>query len=264
MSMQNLDLPTSVEPIDDPKEERDLMLLQVPVPVNIVTPPIRKREFYGSLSEIQAELEDLQSILATIRKGQAIIPVYAEYIETTKTNLRELITFVNTTALPAEVENNLHTLRHLNNAWEQMQVSPLLESPNANYDIQQQLHYLDLLDEQIHTFNYQISLLTIPHQINEWLRITGPGYYIPFHEVFANELPSSADRDRLLKYIALTPHLTSGGFVDVESGRIYRYSTNKWRRMFSIAMVFVGLGIATGIVAAACYLRVPDWPLTAY
>ena len=101
MNMQNLELSTSVEPIDDPKEEHDLKLLQVPVPVNIVTAPIRKREFYGSLSEIQAELEDLQSILATIRKGQAIIPIYAEYIETTKTNLRELITFVNTTTLPA-------------------------------------------------------------------------------------------------------------------------------------------------------------------
>ena len=61
-----------------------------------------------------------------------------------------------------------------------MQVSPLIDNPKANLDIQQQLHYLDLLDEQIHSFNYQISLLTIPHQINEWLRITGPGYLHPF------------------------------------------------------------------------------------
>jgi hypothetical protein len=67
----------------------------------------------------------------------------------------------------------------------------------------------------------------------------------------------------MLKYIALTPHLTPGGFVDVESGRIYRYSTNRWRRMISLAMLVVGLGIATGIVAAACYLGKLDsnWPL---
>lgn len=45
-------------------------------------------------------------------------------------------------------------------------------------------------------------------------RITGPGYYMPFHEVFADDLPNPEDRDRLLKMIALTPRLTPGGFVD--------------------------------------------------
>jgi hypothetical protein len=262
MSTQNLEIPSSVHLVDDAKEQPAREIPQVSLPVDIVKAPNKKREFYRSLSEIQAELEDLHSILASIRKGQTIIPTYAEYIETTKTNLRDLIGFINSTELPEEVENNLHTIRHLNNAWEQMQVSPLVDNPKASLDVQQQLHYLDLLDEQIHTFNYQISLLTIPHQINEWLRITGPGYYIPFHEVFARDVPSSEDRDRLLKYITLTPHLTPGGFIDIESGRIYRYSTNRWRRMLSLGMLLVGLGIATGIVAAACYLPVPDWPLT--
>ena len=262
MSMQNLEIPSSVQVVEDGEEQLGSEIPQVSLPVKIVITPDIKREFYNSLSEIQAELEDLQAILASIRKGKTIIPTYAEYIETTKKNLRDLMKFINSTEKPEEVENNLHTIRHLNNAWEQMQVSPLVENPTASFDLQQQLHYLDLLDEQIHSMNYQISLLYVPHQIIEWLRITGPGYFIPFHEVFASDVPRSEDRDRLLKYIALTPHLTPGGFVDIESGRIYRYSTNRWRRVLSMAMLLVGLGIATGIVAAACLLRLPDWPLT--
>jgi hypothetical protein len=262
MNTQNLEITSRDHLVDGAKEPPVSEIPHDSLPVNKVPAPNIKREFYGSLSEIQAELEDLQTMLASIRKGQTIIPTYAEYIETTKTNLRDLMAVINSTEPPEEIENNLHTIRHLNNAWEQMQVSPLLENPKANFDVQQQLHYLDLLDQQIDTFIYQIGLLTIPHQINDWLRITGPGYYIPFHEVFASDVPRVEDRDRMLKYIALTPHLTPGGFVDIDSGRIYRYSTNRWRRMLSLAMLLVGLGIATGIVAAACYLRVPDWPLT--
>lgn len=262
MSTQNLEIPSTVLLIDDAMEQPAREVPQVSPPLNIVKAPNKKRDFYSALSEIQAELEDLHAILTSIRKGQTIIPTYSEYIETTKINLRDLTAFINSTEMPEAVENNLHTIRHLNNSWEQMQVSPLVDNPRANLDVQQQLHYLDLLDEQIHSFSYQISLLTIPHQINEWLRITGPGYYIPFHEVFAGDVPRSEDRDRLLKYIALTPHLTPGGFVDIENGRIYRYSTNRWRRMLSLVMLLFGLGIAAGIVAAACYLPVPDWPLS--
>jgi len=262
MSAQNLETTSSGHRANGAKEGPVTEIPQVSLLAT--TPPASSKmgEFYGSLSEIRAELEDLQTMLASIRRGQTIIPTYAEYIETTKRNLRDLIAVVNSTEPPEEIKNNLHTIRHLNNAWEQMQVSPLLENPEGNFDIQQQLHYLDLLDEQIHTFIYQIGLLTIPHQINGWLHITGPGYYIPFHEIFADDVPRVEDRDRLLKYIALTPHLTPGGFVDIESGRIYRYSTNRWRRMLSLAMLLLGLGIATGIVAAACYLPVQDWPLT--
>lgn len=265
MSTQNLETPSAIHLEEEGREQPVTEIPLVSLPVDKILPLNKKREFYRSLSEIQAELEDLRTILASIRKGQTIIPTYAEYIETTKTNLRDLMAAINSSIPPEEVENNLHTIRHLNNAWEQMQVSPLVDDPNACFDIQQQLHYLDLLDEQIHTFIYQISLLTVPYQINEWLHKTGPGYYIPFHELFANDVPDKEDRDRLLKHIALTPHITPGGFVDIESGRIYRYSTNRWRRMLSLAMLLVGLGIATGIVAAACYIPKAvwsDWPLS--
>lgn len=231
-----------------------------------------KRDFYTTLRQIQAELEDLLTILTSIRRGQTIIPTYAEYIDTTRKDLCELIESINNTDIAViteekdEVENHLHTIRHINNAWEQMKASPLISDPRAlgedaktSLEFQNQLHYLDLLDEQIHMFNYQISLITIPHQVKHWLKNTGPGFFLPFHEVFANDLPGSDDRDSILRYIALTPHLIRGGYVDIDSGRIYAYSTNPWRRILSLLMILAGLGIATGIVvvAGAVFIKVP-------
>jgi len=255
MSTQNAEIPATVQTNGDPKQQPGSPLPQDLHPTNNGTAQQKRRDFFNALSEIQAELEDLQNILSSIRKGKTIIPTYAEYIAKTKKDLQELMGFINHTELPKEVENNQHIIRHINNDWEQLKVSPLIEDPNANIgDLQRQLHFLDLLDEQIHSFNYQISQLSIPHQINERLDRTGPGYFIPFHEVFASDVPSSDDRDRLLRYIALSPGLIQGGFVDIESGRIYRYSTSRRRRILSMVMVIVALGIATGIVAAATLL----------
>lgn len=74
-------------------------------------------------------------------------------------------------------------------------------------------------------------------------------------------MPRSEDRDALLKTIALAPHLTPGGFVDIDNGRIYKYSTSRGRRMLSLAMLVGCLALATGIVAAACFIPSSDWPL---
>lgn len=248
------DVTSGVHPVEVINATPGLEIVQVTIPAKLVKTPSRKSDFFGSLSEIQAELEDLGTLLANIRTGKAIIPTYAEYIETTRSNLGELVVFINSAKLPPQVDGHLHTLRHINNAWEHMQVSPLIADPHAEYGLQQQLHYLDLLTEQIHKFHYQISLLTVPHEILQRLEKAGPGFYIPFHEVFGEEVPRSEDRDALLKHIALAPHLTPGGFVDVESGRIYKYSTSRGRRMLSVAMLVGCLALATGIVAAACFL----------
>ena len=40
-------------------------------------------------------------------------------------------------------------LRHLVNLWEQMQICPLLLDPAGDYEAQDQLNYLDTLDDQI-------------------------------------------------------------------------------------------------------------------
>lgn len=262
MSAQDAEISTGVPLVVETAEQPVRESLQVALTRKALAALEKNdEEFYGALGEIQAELEDLLKVLDSIRKGQTIIPTYANYINTTKSDLRKLLGIINATQVPDDIKEDLHTIRHLNNAWEQIQVSPLIADPTADLDVQQQLHYLDVLDDQIHTFQYQLSLLTVPHRINEYLKITGPGYFIPFHEVFADEVPDRDDRDRLLKHIALTPNITPGGFVDSESGRIYRYSMNRWRRMLSLGMVLLSLIVAGGLVAAACYLPAPGWPL---
>ncbi len=239
----------------------------------VVAPPekkplveIEEGDLFDHLSEIRAELEDLQQILNNIRRGKTVIPTYVDYVKTTKRNLSELMDKVNfSDEKPKEVANLTIVIRHLNNYWEQIQASPLIAEPQREPATSVQLHYLDLLDEQIHGFIYNIAELTIPHQINHWTKTSKPGYFIDFHEVFARDLPFPEDRDRLLNIIGRTPHMTPGGFVDIDNGRIYCYSTNPWRRLLSVGLLVLALAIATGIVAASCLINknnsITNWPL---
>jgi hypothetical protein len=224
-------------------------------------------DFFNHLSEIRAELEDLQQILNNIRRGKTVIPTYVDYVRTTKRNLAELMDKINCSdEKPKRVVNLTIIIRHLNNYWEQIQASPLIADPQCEPPTSVQLHYLDLLDEQIHGFIYNIAELTIPHQINQWTKSSKPGYFIDFHEVFVRDLPLQEDRDRLLKIIGRTPHMTPGGFVDIDNGRIYCYSTNPWRRLLSVGMLLLALVIATGIVAGSTLINqngaIASWPLS--
>ncbi len=223
--------------------------------------------FFDHLCEIRAELEDLQQILNNIRRGKTVIPTYVDYVRTTKRNLAELMEKINfSDEKPKGVANLTIIIRHLNNYWEQIQASPLIAEPQCEPPTSIQLHYLDLLDEQIHGFIYNIAELNIPYQINRWTKSSKPGYFIDFHEVFVRDLPLQEDRDRLLKIIGRTPHMTPGGFVDIDNGRIYCYSTNPWRRLLSAGMLLLALVIATGIVAASCLINpnntITSWPLS--
>lgn len=158
MGTQIMELPSNDNQVNEGEKEPGGQAIEGPPSEKTPYKRDKVEYFYSSLSEVRAELEDLQAIPDSIRKGKTIIPTYAQYIETTKSNLQELMAIVNATETPEEIANNVHTIRHLNNAWEQMQVSPLLDQPRGNFDVQQQLHYLGLLDQQIHSFIYQIAV----------------------------------------------------------------------------------------------------------
>lgn len=259
-----------VQPADESQAVAVLAVLPealpAALPVKITPVENQDGDLFVHLSEIRAELEDLQQILNNIRRGKTVIPTYVDYVRTTKRNLAELMEKVNhKDEKPKEIANISIIIRHMNNYWEQIQASPLIAEPQCEPPTSVQLHYLDLLDEQIHGFIYNIAELTIPNQINRWTKSSKPGYFIDFHEVFVRDLPLQEDRDRLLKIIGRTPHMTPGGFVDIDNGRIYCYSTNPWRRLLSVGLLGLALAIATGMVAASCLINqndaITNWPL---
>jgi hypothetical protein len=190
--------------------------------------------------------------LESVRKGEATIQDYAEYVRKTVADIRELMGLINVGGDDS---------RHLRNIWEQMLVNPLLAKPEAKFTAQEQLHYLDMLGEQIRRIIYRVGFLTIPSRLNDWLRLTRPGYYIPFHLVFEDEVPNGEDRTRILNYLAWSPEELKGGIVDAANGLIYRYADKLGSRLLSLLYIALALVASTGVVAGACYISVEGWPI---
>jgi hypothetical protein len=107
---------------------------------------------------------------------------------------------------------------------------------------------MNMLKKRIRKIIYLISYLTIPERLNEWLMGARPGYYIPFHIVFEDELPTKEDRDKLLERLTYAPRALKGGLINSGTGLVYRYSMNVWKRLLSIIELLAIFALATFII----------------
>lgn len=205
------------------------------------------------LRELRAEAQDLVSILADVRTGAATLGTYAPYITKTRSDIDAIMPYL------ANSEN-ADAIRRILNGWEKMSVSPLLNDPTAPFDPKTLLNHLNILEGQARELIFQAAYLTVPDRLQQWLNKSRPGYYIPFHSIFQDEVPSEADRKKLLQYIGWAPEMLEGGLVDVTNGLVYRFSPSKWERRLSVVQVLASFLVATGSVIASCYLSIDGWP----
>ena len=168
----------------------------------------------GRLRQLRVVVEELSRVLDRIRKGTATANAYAPYLETVRTDIPNVLGRIN---VPDDSEA-ADAMQRLRSVWDQMRINPLLTDPEVELPAQEQLHHLELLDELCGRMVYQTGFLTIPARVNDWLRRARPGYYIPFHAVFDDELPSLEDRARLLRFMAWSPETLRNGLVDVATG----------------------------------------------
>jgi hypothetical protein len=221
------------------------------------TPPIEtartqaEEEQRNKLRELRAEMQDLQSVLAKVRTGDTTISLNAEYINKTRNDAAELV---------SQIEEGGDTVRHLLNVYEQMLQNPLYAHPETEIGAQEQMHALTLLGEQVHKIEFYVGVLTIPARVNDWLHESRPGYYIPFHAVFEDEVPEPEDRARILSYLVWSPKPIKGGIVDAANGLIYRYNEDPMHRLLNILLILGTLIAATAAVIGACYLNITGWP----
>ena len=231
--------------------------MQAPPFLQRKTPPIEtiksqaEEEQRNKLRELRAELQDLHSVLAKVRAGDTTILLNADYINKTRNDAAELV---------SQIEAGGDTIRHLLNVYEQMLQNPLYAHPETEIGAQEQMHALNLLEEQVRKIEYYVGMLTIPARVNDWLAGARPGYYIPFHAVFEDEVPEAEDRARILSYLVWSPKPIKGGIVDAANGLIYRYNEDPWRRLLNILLILGTLILATAAVIGACYLDISGWP----
>jgi hypothetical protein len=193
---------------------------------------------------LRAEVQDLRTVLAEVRAGVAPLERYVEYVGKTCADIDELI---------AGIGDDDDCIRHVRNAWEQMRSCHVMRTPDQPLDAQLQTQLLNLLDAQARRMAYWCCYRTIPDRLRTWLREAQPGYAIPFHAVFEDELPEAEDRQRILSYLACTPEALKdvGGLVDPDSGLVYRYHPSPRRRLLSVATLAGVLAAFTALVAFA-------------
>jgi hypothetical protein len=202
------------------------------------------------LRQLRVGMQDLQAVLAKVRTGEATIKEYADYLNQAREDLAALL---------AELRDDEY-IKHLKNLWAQMAGCPLLLHPEADIDAQQQMHHLNLLQGQMENFITTIGFLTIPTVVNDWLAVERPGYFIPFHFVFEDELPKVEDRNKLLQLMSFAPDLLRLGIIEPDNGLIYRYAHKAWNRFLSVLLLLLAFAGLTGAIVGACYLPIEDWP----
>ncbi|HEX8220525.1 MAG TPA: hypothetical protein VF914_15135 [Chloroflexia bacterium] len=199
---------------------------------------------YAPLYELRSEVQHLQQVLASIRKGEADLATYAPYIEKTVSDIEALIPTI-------RYDQNPDGIRHILNLWEQMQVSPLLQTTAGNIpdlDAQKQLQNLNMLDAQSRRLVFEIGQITIPGRLQDWLNSARTGYYIPFHPVFEDEVPDREDRVKILNAISWASNRLKGGIIDLSSGLVYKYSDRGLVQVMSALGVVLALAVSTLIL----------------
>jgi hypothetical protein len=240
--------------------------------------------------QLRAEFLDFQELLEGVIKGELSLKDYRDYIERTKSDIDLIMGKIG-----EGDSSKADIVRSIKNMWEQVQANPLMIKPNKEPEAepnapsapestpkqptvtetgtQEILHQISTLKDRIRKIVFLISLLTIPERLNRWLEKSWPGYYIPFHLVFEDEIPTAEDRVRLLKYLAYSPARIKNGIVLPGSGLIYRCE-NEWKRQIPYALGLLAIFLSiTGIILASSKLasgynlpminvliQLKDWP----
>jgi hypothetical protein len=199
---------------------------------------------------MSAEAQDLRAVLRKVRDGEAPMASFAGYVHTTRAQMEAIL---------AQVADIDDCFRHMRNTWELISASRIMQNPEEELPAQELMQGLGLLDGYCRQLVYWAATRTVPARLKDWLRNSEPGYAIPFHAVFEDEVPDAEDRQKILNQLAWSPVFLKdvGGIVDPESGLVYRYDTDKSRWEMSLAFVWIVVAVAVGAGVVAGLAELP-------
>lgn len=207
------------------------------------------------LRRLRAEVQDLRGVIALVQAGTSTLQAQNAYLTKTKTDLEQIHRQL------AENPDGNDTVHHLLNMLEQMEHNPLFSPPEEELSGQAQTHATTLLLADIRRIERLVGLLTIPTRLNEWLEKSRPGYYIPFHLVFKDEIPNEDDRRTVLNHLAWSPEVVKNGIVDVTNGLVFRYAEESTVRRRSLGWLALGILLSLLVVVGAAYVLFPTLSL---
>jgi hypothetical protein len=205
-----------------------------------ILPPLRR---------LRAVAQDLRALLGDIREGTTTASASAPYLMQARAETVRLLGEID--AASDAAPDHTDSLQRLVNIWNRLSINPLLVEPEHQDQAPDLLHNISILDGLCGQLVFLSAYLTIPDRLNAWLDRARPGYYVPFHAVFDDELPSFEDRVRVLRYLAWAPRVLRQGLVDVTSGLIYRFSDDGREQARSVLLLLLALLLSAALVAGA-------------
>jgi hypothetical protein len=209
------------------------------------------------LRSLRAEIQDLQQLLTCVGQGEITLDNSADYITKTMNDISIIMQTIKEEDYPLFNDQ----IRHLFNLWEKIDFCVLLKHPKGTYSAQEQTKYLNTLDKIFRDFVFNIGWITIPSRIQDWEELSKPGFYLPFHDLFADELPDPADRAKFLNALYYQPELIKGMLVEPDTGLLYRYSLVLKQRIINYLILFASVIAAIGILIGFVYIPIDGWLL---
>jgi hypothetical protein len=197
------------------------------------------------LRMLRTEVHDLRTVLGHVRAGRAALLVFADFVGSSRTQVNALFDTITRDAPDLKFDDEL---AHLKDLWRQIEVL-LAPVPSAAQPAPDEPARLEMIDGLCHDMIATIGWRTIPDRLNSWLSKAWPGTAISFHEVFQDELPDLADRQRLLNFMSFAPRKLENALVDVGTGLVYKYHRERWKRWSWVSLLAVAFAAATiGVV----------------
>lgn len=126
-------------------------------------------------------------------------------------------------------------------------------------DEQKYLREINLLNNRVAKMLFYIAYLTGKERINNWLQKARPGYALPFHRIFEDELESVEERQKILNLYSVSPKSFDSGWFDASRGVVICSPKSPWimaLRFFVLVAVFA---LCT-VLAAGLGWKVQDLP----
>ena len=196
------------------------------------------------LRKLRAEIQDLQSLLRSVHDGKASLKIYANYVDENRSEIEEIFKKIPLQPADGDVAEG-DDKRHIHNQWQMLLCSPVIKEPATSLPVDEQVKEIAMCDQFCQEIVACIGRLTIPARLNVWLTGGWNGYLLPFHDLFADELPRPKDLQNLLKILAASPDAIKGGIVEPASGLIFPYHHSWYCRWAVCLALMVGYLAAT-------------------
>jgi hypothetical protein len=220
---------------------------------------IKRRDL--ALQRLRVVIQELQALFERVQAGQGELRTVECSTETAAHEVDGILdhlvpdTPYADTILDGEAMPGIEVLYRIRTLWRQMRDYAPLRFPYCHTpDAKQQTNELTQLLTACRSIVFEIGTLTIPARVNDWLAGARSGYYVPFHQVFDDEVPVREDREKILNYLSWSPRAVRNGLVDTNTGFIYRYDQSAWGQIAALLWIVAGFALCTALVLVAAQL----------